>query len=477
MRRGIRVCAVLPLLCALGVFARDVPAAEPWTTFRGDARRTGNPDNGPGPAAPKVLWVYRSAEQYVASPVPFGPHLFVGGLGGFNVPALRALAVDPGAKERVAWSKSLPLLRRPLVSSPAVTDGVLVLGDGLHDADGGSLRCLRASDGRPLWQMDVSGHLLHLEGSPTVADGRVYIGGGNGGVYCVALNRATLDGKEMDLPAIQKLLDAKWAELEKQYEEDKKTKPDFAMMPSDDKLPRPTPVLLWQQGKDRWHVDAPVAVADGLVLAGSSFLDKEKAGDRALFALDAKTGAQKWRAPLKLNPWGGAAVAGKTVVVTGSSVGYYLNELKGAKGDVVALNLADGSEKWRKEMPGGAVACAALTADAAIVTATDGKVRAFRLEDGEQLWRYDAKSPFFAPAALAGGVAYVADLKGVVHALDLKDGAVKWKLDLGADAAVKTPGGVYAGPVVQGGRLFVATCNLEGPLARQPTVVVCIGEK
>jgi hypothetical protein len=36
---------------------------------------------------------------------------------------------------------------------------------------------------------------------------------------------------------------------------------------------------------------------------------------------------------------------------------------------------------------------------------------------------------------------------------------------------------IYGGPVVQRGRLYVATCNLEGRLASKPTVVVCIGEK
>ena len=35
---------------------------------------------------------------------------------------------------------------------------------------------------------------------------------------------------------------------------------------------------------------------------------------------------------------------------------------------------------------------------------------------------------------------------------------------------------IYGGPVVQAGRIYVATCNLEGPFARKPTVVVCIGE-
>ncbi len=36
---------------------------------------------------------------------------------------------------------------------------------------------------------------------------------------------------------------------------------------------------------------------------------------------------------------------------------------------------------------------------------------------------------------------------------------------------------IYGGPVVHGGRLYVGTCNLEGPNARKETVVVCIGEK
>jgi hypothetical protein len=44
-----------------------------------------------------------------------------------------------------------------------------------------------------------------------------------------------------------------------------------------------------------------------------------------------------------------------------------------------------------------------------------------------------------------------------------------------ADRAVQAPGMIYGGPVVHGGKVYVATCNLEGPLARQPTVVVCIG--
>ena len=102
-------------------------------------------------------------------------------------------------------------------------------------------------------------------------------------------------------------------------------------------------------------------------------------------------------------------------------------------------------------------------------------MRAFELADGNRRWIYDAKSPLFAPAAVVKGAAYAADLKGVLHAVDVKTGAARWTFDLGTD--LKAPGMVYGGPVVQGGRVYVTTCNLEGQFARQETVVVAIGTK
>ena len=454
-----------------------VRAAEPWATYRGNAERTGCTDGKAGPAAPKVLWALPSQEHFIAAPVPSGDRLFVSGLGAFNVATFRALATDPKAAERTAWSKTTPSLKLPTVSSPAVVDGKLVFGDGMHQTDGATLHCLRADNGLPLWQLAVPGTLVHLEGSPTVEKGHVYLGGGAAGVLCVDMNRVTLDGKEMDLAAIQKVLDAKWAELLKKYEEDKKKDPDFAVKPSQDQLPKPSPVKLWEQGKDKWHVDAPVAVAGDRVLAASAYLDHEKVGDRALYALDAKTGEVKWRTALALNPWGGPTVAGDTVIVGGSNIRFDPKDLAQAKGEVAAYNLADGKVKWRKELKGGVLGCAAIADGLAVVTATDGKVRAYDVKSGELRWHYDAKAPFFAPAAVAGGVVYAGDLKGVLHAIGLADGKEKWALDLGKDAAVSAAGMFYGGPVVHGGRVYAATCNLEGPHAGKATAVVCVGEK
>ena len=43
--------------------------------------------------------------------------------------------------------------------------------------------------------------------------------------------------------------------------------------------------------------------------------------------------------------------------------------------------------------------------------------------------------------------------------------------------SVKAPGMIYGGPIVHGGRIYVATCNLGGMFVNKPTAVVCIGDK
>jgi outer membrane protein assembly factor BamB len=453
-------------------------AAELWSTYRGNLQRTGNTDGIAGPGTPRVLWVYRSQDHFIAAPVPAGDQLLCSGLGVFNVPTLYCLATDPKAPRRVVWSKTTPLLKLPIVSSPAVLADRLFLGDGMHQTDGAVLHCLSRQSGLPLWQFPVPGKLVHLEGSPTFANDRVVLGGGAAGVLCIDPEHVTLEGQEHDLKSVGKILEQKWKELLARYEAEKKKDPDFAVPPSEDQLPKPMPRRLWQQGQDKWHVDAPVAVAGTRVLAASAYLDKEQTGERGLFCLDARTGSVQWRSPLRINPWGGPSVTGDLVVVAGSTIGYDPRNLKAARGDVTALDLSSGKERWRKEIQGGVLSSAALAGGLVVVTATDGKVRAFDLASGDRRWVYEGKVPFFAAPAVVGETVYAGDLGGGIHALRLATGEAIWMLDLGTHPEVKAPGMVYGGPVVHGGRIYVGTCNLaEGPHPNQPTVVVCIGEK
>src|SRR5262249_31326875 len=155
-------------------------------------------------------------------------------------------------------------------------------GDGMHQTNGAFLYCLDLNKGGTLWQLKVDGDLVHLEGSPTVgADGKVYLGGGAAGGLCVDPSKLSLEGKEMAPAAIAKAIEARRAEWQKKYEDAKNKGDKFAAPPTERDLPRATPAIAWQAGKVKWHVDAPVAVADGKVLAASAYLDKEKTGERA----------------------------------------------------------------------------------------------------------------------------------------------------------------------------------------------------
>jgi outer membrane protein assembly factor BamB len=72
---------------------------------------------------------------------------------------------------------------------------------------------------------------------------------------------------------------------------------------------------------------------------------------------------------------------------------------------------------------------------------------------------------------------YVASLSGQVHALQLANGQSQWQLDLATHPDVRAPGQVYGSPIIAGGKLFVATCNLAADGGPRTTVVVAIGAK
>jgi outer membrane protein assembly factor BamB len=449
----------------------------PWSTHRANPQRTGA-DDQPGPKGRKVLWVHKSENHFIAPLVPGTKHLYASSLGPFNSPNLQAVPLDLAGDRQLHWTKSAPLLRNPIAGAPALLGGpaeMLVFGDGFHTSDRSSLHCVRATDGLPLWHFSCRGDLVHFEGTPTIANGKLYVGGGNAGVLCLEPGRVTFEGKEQDLALVPAQLELRWKALLDKYAIDKQKDPAFALPPDEALLPRASPRRLWQQGQDRWHVDAPVALVEDRVLAATAYLEDAKAGERALVCLQASDGMVLWKTPLELNPWGGPTI-GPYVLVGCSSIRLDPKAVATAKGEVIAMELDTGKIKWRKEVPGGVVSSVAVKAGLAVFTATDGKVRACDVFTGQERWSYDAKAPFFAGPAVATNMVYAADLKGVVHALNLADGKKEWGLDLDTDPATKAPGMVYGSPMVHRCRLYLATCNLD-EAGRSRNAIVCIGDK
>src|SRR5262249_18185816 len=188
---------------------------------------------------PTVLWVHRSESHFIAPLVPGARDLYASSLGAFNTPGFHALALDPAGGKQVRWSKGAPLLRQPIAGAPALVQPhpgmqVVVFGGGFHTDEGASLRCVRASDRLPPWQLPVAGRLVHFEGTPTFAGGghpdtymRLYVGGGNAGVLCLEPGRVIFEGSEYDPLHAQGLLEQRWKELLAKYEVEKKKDPQF----------------------------------------------------------------------------------------------------------------------------------------------------------------------------------------------------------------------------------------------------------
>jgi len=467
--------------------------AQDWPTYQGDVRRSGCPDGRPLPARVKVLWTLPGNSHYLTAPALSGGRLVLPALGAFNAPEVVAMGVEDGLKKRTLWGVGPPTLGLPVAASPTVRDGLVVVGEGMHQNVAGAVTAFSLSDGLPIWRLEVAGELRHVEGAAARApDGRLYIGAGSGGVLCLDSGRISMGDRVLNAAEAEAEARRTFSELLAEYEKIKTTD-EFAVKPGPGDVLKHTggvPDVSWRVGEDKLHVDSSVLLAErddgtgakqACVVVGSAFLEEERVGERALVCLKAADGEEAWKVPLRWNPWGPPSIAvsgGTTRVLVGcSSIRFDPATLAGARGEVMAVNLDTGRMAWRREVPGGVLSSVAIDATGTfgVFTATDGVVRGIDVATGRLVWSSTPAGPLFAGVAIAGMTVCSVDLDGRVRALSLQSGKTQWSLDLGKHPSVALPGRVFASPVCAAGRLFVATHNIEGPQTGAPTAVVCLG--
>ncbi len=166
------------------VVDRDLQTTDKvWPAFRGGRTRTGGIDQQPGPEVGEEVWVFRDEDfrtgNFSSSPAVIGDRIYVGSAqadifaSGGVVYCLDAESGD------MIWKYQT---KREIFSSPAVVDGKVYIGEGLHQDTDSELYCLDAATGSLLWSFQTSSQ---VESSPAVVDGRVFFGAGAEGVYCV----------------------------------------------------------------------------------------------------------------------------------------------------------------------------------------------------------------------------------------------------------------------------------------------------
>ena len=196
--------------------------------------------------------------------------------------------------------------------------------------------------------------------------------------------------------------------------------------------PREPPTVRWRTTLGAGAATGP-AVADGTV-----FVPRV---DGVLFALDARTGAERWRVGL------GAGVVrghGSTPAVVDGTV--YVGD---AAGVVTALDAGTGAVRWTRST-GGRVDSSPTVVDGTVyVGSDDGRLYALDAADGDVVWTAPVGGRVAGAPAVHDGLATVGSSNGRVRAVATADGAERWTF--AADD------GVEAAPAVRGDRVVVGS--------------------
>ena len=401
------------------------PVRAEWSAFRGGPDRTGSADpQDAGPTRPAILWQFDATPRkgrisLHSSPAVVDGQVYIGALyevlssiQGYvycvNAEDGRLLQDQPvRAGERI-WAFDAKSSLKPVFSSPTVVQGRLYVGEGYHQDQACRLFCLDARSGdRVLWAKRTGSH---VESSPVVVGNRVYFGAGDDGVYCV-------DADDLEEPAA----------------------------PGEPK----SPTTLWRV--DRVHVDGSPLVVGNRLFAGSIVGDRYQ--DLYAFAVDTDTGKVVWRVPAPLPVCSSPAFADGRVFF-GLGNGKVNEEAERPQGAVWALDAATGQRLWEFRTAQAVFGTPALADGRLYVTARDGHCYCLHQHDGTLAWKQPLDAAVIASPVVAGGKVYVVSVTGALYCLDAGTGRVIWRFD---ELKLHAPDAdVYSSPALVKGRLYLA---------------------
>lgn len=281
---------------------------------------------------------------------------------------------------------------------------------------------------------------LGLGQVPAVADGRVFAAGAEGSVFALDLQtgrelwrykpekrRKFSEAEEAKLLASEEQLPDFSDETDKQTEADKqRTKQQLKAAKMERKLAKKLAKRMAKQKLD-WYFTGGPGVGDGLVAVGTL--------DGQVIALDAATGSEKWR----------AKVSNEVIVAPVIGQGFVL--VRSNDGTVTAFDAASGERRWfsQRELPSLTVrGNASLTLGPGVLFSgnDDGTVTALNLRDGRTMWEQpvglaegrselERMNDVDGAPVLDGTTVYATSYKKETIAIDGPSGRPLWVRDNG----------------------------------------------
>lgn len=345
---------------------------------------------GPKPRSPELLWVYTPPQPgaIISSPLVRDDRIYVSAIRdkGLN-PGGAVIALDMSGHPVWTFDDDGQMIH--MYSSPCMANGRLYVGEGMHANFDCKLTCLDAATGQKHWRF---GATHHIESTPVVADGKVYFGAGDDGVYALD----AVSGKQA-----------------------------------------------WHFDEER-HVDTTPAFAYGKLFVGAGGSRRYPATE--VLALDAASGRPVWRVPTELPVWGSPIVDGDHVYV-GLGNGRLNTSHPQPAGKLLCLAAETGQRLWECPLPDSVMARPEIDARRVYVSCRDGHVYAAARDDGRVLWKRDLGSPIVTSPAVVDFRLYVAASAGRIVCLDALNGSELNSFDLAAQAQAACQ--VYSTPAVR----------------------------
>ncbi|MFV0445460.1 MAG: PQQ-binding-like beta-propeller repeat protein [Planctomycetaceae bacterium] len=410
--RGLAVLTIVGLMAYLGWSSwRRLPEAttsspvslrlDGWPMFQQSPQRIGG-DGAPGPIRGGVNWTSRVDYEFLGAPaVSERSVVAIGHRRG--VSRIFIWDIDTG---REVWSGA-PDNYRITGASPVLSDGRIFCGEGVHDTRDARICCLDPSRSPSpcVWELATNSH---IEGTPILSGGRVYLAAGDDGVYCLSssVTRPAAGGAS-ETTTLQ-------------------------------------PQIVWHvPGAALPDAETALLVHAGRVFVGLGF---EKQG---LVALDAESGAELQRVDLPLPMFAPPALfAGG--LLCGLGPGTLVNAPTAGSGEARLIDLENLETRWTIPLSASMVQSAAVAGDVACIVSADGHVLTVD-PHGVPLANWRSASPIQAAPALSGVHVYVVSADGLLTGLSLADLTPVWQTRLG------DPGRYLGSPVVCRGRVLIGT--------------------
>ena len=392
----------------------DVTATDhDWPLWRGGpARRGFVPGPEEEPAHGYVQWRFVDAEGdgpdktfFHSSPTVVGNRVYATSAwyGVFDIDGDGSICCIDANSGKLDW-KYEGSGYRATFSSPAVSGKYLVVGEGLHKTYDARVFCLdieqssKKREGVKLWEYRTGNH---VESSPCIADGKVFIGAGSDGMYAFYLEPKGSPEKQLV-----------WHLDGEKY-------PDCETSP------------VYHDGK----------VYFGLGIDG-----------HAIVCVDAKTGKELWRIKTPYPVFSSPSISGgKLYAGMGNGDFVFMAEKLGKPpaGEVWCVNLDDHSVAWKFKADRTVLGTVAVDGDRVYFGSRDGFFYCVSAADGTVIRKWNARSAILTSPAVGKDRAYVVTNAGQVYGLDKETLRTVWSASLGSTS--------ISSPALANGHIYVGT--------------------